>query len=122
MTGGINSNDDVSTTAEVFDPASGTFSTVSPMISGHAFHTATLLDDGTVLVAGGFPFPDSPGNGSVIAELFDPATHLFARTGSLGTGRFFHTATKLNNGEVLVTGGEFKMTPVMILKSAELYK
>jgi WD40 repeat protein len=122
VTGGINSNDDISTTAEVFDPASGTFSTVSPMTSGHAFHTATLLDDGTVLVAGGFPLPNSSGNGSVIAELFDPATHLFARTGSLGTGRFFHTATKLNNGEVLVTGGEFKTTPVMILKSAELYK
>ncbi|HXP68082.1 MAG TPA: kelch repeat-containing protein [Candidatus Dormibacteraeota bacterium] len=122
VTGGINSNDDVSTTAELFDPASGTFSTVSPMTSGHAFHTATLLDDGTVLVAGGFPLPNSSGNGSVIAELFDPATHLFARTGSLGTGRYLHTATKLNNGEVLVTGGEFKTTPAMILKSAELYK
>lgn len=122
VTGGINSNDDVSTTAEVFDPASGTFSTVGPMSSGHAFHTATLLDDGTILVAGGFVFPNPPGNGSVSAELFDPATHLFARTGSLGTGRYFHTATKLNNGEVLVTGGEFKTTPVMILKSAELYK
>jgi WD40 repeat protein len=122
VTGGINSNDDVSTTAEVFDPASGTFSTVSPMSSGHAFHTATLLDDGTVLVVGGFVFPNPPGNGSVSAELFDPATHTFTRTGALGTGRYLHTATKLNNGEVLITGGEFKTTPVMILKSAELYK
>jgi hypothetical protein len=122
VTGGINSNDDVSTTAEVFDPASGTFSTVSPMSSGQAFHTATLLDDGTVLVAGGFVFPNPPGNGSVSAELFDPATQTFERTGSLGTARYLHTATKLNNGEVLITGGEFKTTPVMILKSAELYK
>jgi hypothetical protein len=122
VTGGINSNGDVSTTAEVFDPASGTFSTVSPMNSGHAFHTTTWLDDGTVLVAGGFVFPDPPGDGSVIAELFDPATDIFSRIGSLGTGRYLHTATKLNNGEVLVTGGEFQTTPVMILKSAELFK
>jgi hypothetical protein len=122
VTGGVNSNDDISTTAEVFDPASGTFSTVSPMRSGHAFHTATLLDDGTVLVAGGSLLPNPPGDGSISAELFDPATQTFASTGSLGTGRFFHTATKLNNGEVLITGGEFKSPPVMILKSAELYK
>jgi WD40 repeat protein len=122
VTGGINSNGDVSTTAEIFDPASGTFSAVGPMSSGHAFHTATLLDDGTVLVVGGFVFPDPPGDGSVIAETFDPATLSFAPTGSLGTARYLHTATKLNNGEVLVTGGEFKTTPTMILKSAELYK
>ena len=64
-------------------------------------HTATLLPNGKVLVAGGYN-----GFGSLSsAELYDPATGSWSPTGSLGTARDSHTATLLPNGKVLVAGG-----------------
>ena len=74
-------------------------------------HTATLLPNGKVLVAGG-----SPGLSS--AELYDPATGSWTATGSLSTARYFHTATLLPTGKVLVAGG---LGPSGYLSSAELY-
>jgi hypothetical protein len=65
------------------------------------FHTATLLADGTVLVAGGNPAV--PGG---TAEAYDPATNTFATTSNeLNVSRASHTATLLPNGRVLLTGG-----------------
>jgi hypothetical protein len=92
------------------------------MKAPHNVHTATLLNDGTVLLAGGLLNPNPPGDGSSVAEIFDPTTNTFTATGSLITGRYFHTATILGNGDVLVTGGSSKSTPSVILKSAELFK
>src|SRR2546430_3846172 len=66
-------------------------------------HTATLLPNGMVLVAGGV---DSNGNVSASSELFDPASGTWtATTGNLNTARYSHTATLLPNGMVLVAGG-----------------
>lgn len=63
-------------------------------------HTTTLLPyDGTVLIAGGEPFKDSG------AELFDPGTNLWEKIGALSAARIGHTATLLDNGDVLVSGG-----------------
>src|SRR5438132_4599092 len=64
-------------------------------------HTATLLPNGMVLVAGGVD------NGGTLAsaELYDPANGSWTATGSLNTGRTNHTATLLPNGMVLVAGG-----------------
>ena len=64
-------------------------------------HTATLLSDGRVLVAGGY------GIGGLLAsaELYDPATGNWSITGSLNTARSAHTATLLTDGRVLVVGG-----------------
>ena len=65
------------------------------------FHTATLLPNGKVLVAGG-----ANGSGFLAsAELYDPATGTWSATGSLNTARYQHTATLLADGKVLVVGG-----------------
>jgi hypothetical protein len=65
------------------------------------FHTATLLPDGRVLVAGGFGTSDVLSS----AQLYDPAAGMWTTTGSLGSARRLHTATLLSSGKVLVSGG-----------------
>jgi hypothetical protein len=76
-------------------------------------HTATLLSDGKVLVAGGF---DTSAIAS--AELYDPVNGTWNFTGNLNTARSNHTATLLSNGMVLVAGGAGTSA---VLSSAELY-
>jgi len=78
-------------------------------------HTATLLQNGMVLVAGGV---DSTGFASASAELYDPASRSWTATGSLNTARYLHTATLLPSGKVLVAAGE---GATGYLSSAELY-
>jgi len=76
-------------------------------------HTATLLPNGTVLVAGGAgPSPPFPGCGyldthgpSVTMEIYDPVRGTFTPTGDMTTPRVYHTATLLSNGKVLIVGG-----------------
>jgi len=65
-----------------------------------AYHTATLLADGRVLVVGGYT--EGP---LASAEVYDPATNLWSGTGSMGEARVSHTATLLPDGRVLVAGG-----------------
>ena len=97
------------TSAELFDPATGSFKATGSMTMGRGGHTATLLPNGKVLIIGGgteggFTLP-SYGTGSATAELYDPAAGVFTSTGSMAAGRFGHTATLLKNGKVLVVGG-----------------
>ena len=91
----------------------GVINAVRSMATQRAAHTATLLPDGKVLVAGGFT-----GGGSLAsAEVFDPATSTFASAGNMTASRAGHTATLLPNGKVLIAGGYNGS----YLASAELY-
>jgi N-acetylneuraminic acid mutarotase len=103
------------------------WSVTGPLVTGRGYHTATLLTNGKVLVAGGDPSIGGPvGGGGVSnldsAELYNPATGTWSATGSLAiTPRALHTATLLTNGKVLVAGGDSGATTGGELNSAELY-
>jgi WD40 repeat protein len=103
------------TAAEVYDPATGTFSAVGHLSTGRYLANAALLPNGLVLVAGGL---DDDDNSLASAELYDPATGTFAPTGTLATARAAATATVLPGGKVLFTGGTAS-GPLVV--SAELY-
>jgi len=78
-----------------------------------SFHTATLLPNGKVLVAGG----DDGDNTS--AELYDPVAGTWSSTGSLNHPRVFHTATLLNSGLVLAVGGPERAARKRTIRSLE---
>ena len=97
--------------------ASGTFQKTGSMNVARISHTATLLSNGEVLVAGG----DNPSLGGgylASAELYNPATGSWTLTGSMTTPRERHQGVLLSSGEVLVAGG---INASGTLASAELY-
>src|ERR1051326_7110093 len=101
--------------AELFDPASGTWSLTSSMGFQRAWHAATLLQSGKVLVTGGY----DASNALATEEVYDPATGLWSPIAPMATKRSGgHTATLLPSGQVLVAGGADGTDDV---STAELY-
>lgn len=113
VAGGFNDSSGYLSSAELFDPGTGTWIATGPMATNRIYHTATLLPNGKVLVAGGY-------NGSALpdAELYDPAAGMWKATSALNTARHAHTATLLPDGRVLVAAGRSTSSS---LSSAELY-
>ncbi len=102
VAGGVDQNNTTLSSAELFDPVSGTFGPANPMSTARSQHTATFLPNGKLLVAGGegdFPAVFTS------AELYDPVSGTWSSTGSMANARAGHTANLLLNGKVLVSGG-----------------
>ena len=95
VAGGFDDNGELSS-AELYDPFSGTWTATDSLNEARLRHTATLLRTGMVLVVAG---------GGNTAELYDPVSRTWSLTGSLHLWRFKHTATLLADGRVLVAGG-----------------
>ncbi len=126
LTGGANNERDcganrcleASSFAELYDPTLGQFTRITGALNrNRMFHTATLLDDGRVLIAGGTsdaeivavdgtnPFPIRPTNVVSLVEVFDPTTGMFTSMGDDTVPRVFHAAVKMRDGRVLLSGG-----------------
>ena len=138
FTGGYNcapaGQDGIWASAELYDPTTGTFSPAGSMAAPRQQHAATRLADGRVLIVGGLSGPPPATAGEVIlasyrtaevdaflatAEVYDPNTRKFSKTGSMSTPHRGHTATLLADGRVLVVGNGGETSPSGA--SADLY-
>jgi hypothetical protein len=91
--------------AELYDPSTKTFAATGSMSDARWLHTATLLQDGRVLIVGGAHGIGIDDMSLNTAEIYDPTSGTFALTASLANPTAMHTATLLANGQVLVAGG-----------------
>lgn len=120
VTGGAGENDygpgSSVLAAEIFDTKTQKFRATGDMHHARLSHTATLLPDGRVLIAGG--------RGSEVtasAELYDPNSGTFRETGHMLTPRYKHTAGLLPGGRVLLAGGSDERDWHGTLNSTEIY-
>jgi N-acetylneuraminic acid mutarotase len=108
--GGVN-------TSELYNQSTKQWGFTASLYNPRAFHSATLLNDGKILVVGGHWVNSSGYYNWSSTELFDPTLEQWTYRGSLNVGRYHHTATLLDNGKVLATGG----WNATALSSSELY-
>ena len=114
--GGSGTERDPYRSTEIYDPHAGSFQPAGNMTIGRTGHTATLLKNGKLLIAGGWT---GRYNLRRSAELYDPATGVFTPTGDMVIERAGNTAALLPDGRVLVAGGEDRSENA--LSSAEVY-
>lgn len=109
-----------------YDPSAGTWVNTNGFGSSppELGQTETVLPTGEVMVVGGVDRYKGTG---AVAHLYDPSTNRWQSSGSLNHARSQHTATRLYDGQILVTGGELKLVnssgsaATTVLTSAELY-
>jgi hypothetical protein len=106
--------------AEAKAAVSGAWVPAPDLLGGHVAHTATTLNDGRVLIAGG---TNVRGVATSSSEIFDPKANRWTRAADMIHARAGHAAALLADGNVLVTGGETGMGIFSIetLSSAEIY-
>jgi N-acetylneuraminic acid mutarotase len=100
--------------AEIYDPGTAKWTLVAPMSVARLGSTLTLLTNGSVLVTGGTAADTASGTGGgqtirpdATAEIYSVANDKWTRTaGAMSTPRFEHTATALDDGRVLIAGGQ----------------
>ncbi len=107
---------------ELFDPVTETW-TMTDSIPTMRFYSQSIteLKDGRILVSGGYRNFNVANSAEYLAicEIYDPVTDKWLPAAPLNVGRYSHTATLLNNGEVLIAGGFTKT--VGALRSCEIY-
>ena len=104
--------------AELYDPSTGLWTVTDNMTATRAYHTASILVNGKVLVAGGFGYYGDSTTSLHSAEIYDPSTGHWTVTGNMTTERYYHTSSILANGKVLVAGGA---DAHYLINSTELY-
>ena len=115
MIGGFGPGGEVKQT----DLFSGALFSAGPLLNdARDSHTATLLPNGDILVAGG---EDATQVGTTSVEVLSAATGTFSVKASMSTGRLYHTATLMGNGDVLVTGGLHYSPSFAILSASEIF-
>lgn len=97
-------------TTERYDPTTGIMNSAAPLGQGRAFHTATLMGQGKVLIAGGFNGDNSTVNGASFgilrtAEIYDPVANSVIPAASMNARREMHSATLTAENVVLLEGG-----------------
>ncbi len=113
LIGGLDNDNVPKIPAEIYSPATDSFTSGALPITQRIWHTATLLPNGRVLIAGGGSCTVSSST-----EIFDPSAGTFTASGSMMSPRGQHTATLLANGKVLIAGG---MSNASSLGTAELF-
>jgi YD repeat-containing protein len=125
ITGGLTGSQtlgyDTIASAELYDPATGLFRPTGTMNDTRSGHTATLLGNGQVLVAGGYSASGGVDPDLATAELYNPASGTFTLTGNMNSTRIGSTATILDNGKVLLVGGFVHGAASYFVGAAELY-
>ena len=107
--------------AEIFDPATGSWTLTGDMNTPRASVKTVALADGRVLATGGFGSHIQAFNDSLTSEIYDPETGEWAVTGPMSVQRFRHTLTLLPDGRVLAVGGEEQVGDYMLYSSTEIF-
>ena len=123
VTGGFGTKSGTSTSVEIYDPVTNKWtdlSTNSSMSTSRALHTSTKLQDGRVLVVGGY----DGSKALTTIEIFDPSNSTWTAPSAskvLNTARAMHTSTLLSSGDVLILGTYFQ-TSGTISKTTEIWR
>ena len=109
-TGGVGQANDALASAELYDPVSGMWAAIDPMSHARFLHSATVLPSGDILIAGGANSVQVYDISSELlrtAEILDPVTRRWHAAPPMTVGRYGHAAVGLEDGKVMVIGGQF---------------
>jgi hypothetical protein len=108
--------------AELYDPATGTFTTTGDMITGRNSPLLTTLPDGKILVSNGHDSVTGTTGAPIQSiEIYDPATGIFTGAGDTLVAQNFNRVTRLDSGKIIFVGGQTTADPPVVTDSSELY-